>query len=295
MAAKLILLLLLAIQQCAAITYEDMMGFFKHTGNPGTQHGKEPGSPDYFESNSGMPHLPTISGFMGTHGTLRFVTVHEQVAIVVGDGKHGVWRVQDNGHIREYRIKGKKGIPKGVDPNDLTSQSTEKQTEYANAIESDDVKDAQNYLDLTIYHPKYKGKYDDHVAIDLPHYYCTMSQGNFPYVRNVWDYMVKQPRANIMGPLARRAGYDIKENNHHVVRFKIFEDTNIWANIGRGTESERMPVKNQEEVKAGKTQKLHYKQLDLSKYDMEAYLIERPFFQFPLHLRYIYTRQQGKS
>ena len=33
-----------------------------------------------------------------------------------------------------------------------------------------------NYVDLSIYHPKYGGKYDDHVPIDLAHFYCTISK-----------------------------------------------------------------------------------------------------------------------
>ena len=33
-----------------------------------------------------------------------------------------------------------------------------------------------NYVDLTIYHPKYGGRYDNHVPIDLAHYYCTISK-----------------------------------------------------------------------------------------------------------------------
>ena len=32
-----------------------------------------------------------------------------------------------------------------------------------------------DYVDLTIYHPKYGGKYDQHDPIDLAHFYCTIS------------------------------------------------------------------------------------------------------------------------
>ena len=63
-----------------------------------------------------------------------------------------------------------------------------------------------NYIDLTIYHPKYAQKYADHVAIDLPHFACTMSQANFPHVAHLWKYVVAQPLANKIGPLGRRAG-----------------------------------------------------------------------------------------
>ena len=31
-------------------------------------------------SNSGIPHLPFINGYMGTHGTYRFMSIIEQTA-----------------------------------------------------------------------------------------------------------------------------------------------------------------------------------------------------------------------
>ena len=69
--------------------------------------------PDYYSSNSGMPHDPSTTGHMATHGTHRFLAMHEQTALLVGEGKHGVWRFQENGFIRVYRNKDedKSGIP----------------------------------------------------------------------------------------------------------------------------------------------------------------------------------------
>ena len=60
-----------------------------------------------------------------------------------------------------------------------------------------------NFIDLTIYHAKYDGKYEDHVPIDLPSYYCTMSQGNYNHVRQAWNYAKNQPLANKAGPLGK--------------------------------------------------------------------------------------------
>ena len=60
----------------------------------GTQHGKPEGSSDFYTTNSQVPHLPSASGFMGTHGTYRFMSVYEQTAVVIGEGKHGIWRIQ---------------------------------------------------------------------------------------------------------------------------------------------------------------------------------------------------------
>ena len=64
----------------------------------------------------------------------------------------------------------------------------------------------RNFVDLTIYHPKYNGKYDDHVPIDLSYLYCTMSQPHFPHAKTVWRYIANQPNANKIGPLGKRAG-----------------------------------------------------------------------------------------
>ena len=53
----------------------------------GTQHGRETDDPFYYTTNSNVPHLPFVTGYMGTHGTYRFMTVSEQTLVVIGDGK----------------------------------------------------------------------------------------------------------------------------------------------------------------------------------------------------------------
>ena len=63
-----------------------------------------------------------------------------------------------------------------------------------------------NFVDLTIYHPKFQGKYNDHEPIDLAHFYCTMSQGGFPHEQDVWKFVMGQPQVNKIGPLGKRAG-----------------------------------------------------------------------------------------
>ena len=37
---------------------------------------------------------------------------------MIGESKHGVWRVQDNGHVREWRKHNHVGLDKNLDPND---------------------------------------------------------------------------------------------------------------------------------------------------------------------------------
>ena len=65
--------------------------------------------PLYFTTNSNVPHLPFLTGFMGTHGTYRFQTVNEQTLLAIGEGKinslgknvkmTGDFREAGNGHF----------------------------------------------------------------------------------------------------------------------------------------------------------------------------------------------------
>ena len=145
--------------------------------------------------------------------------VIEQTALLLGEAKHGVWRIQDNGHIREYRKYGKDGLRETVDPNDPTITKEDLdiiKSSYTNympedkslyKLPEDRVRSGYlQYVDLSIYHPKYGGKYDDHEPIDLPHFYCTMSQGGYPHAWKAWQYATKQPMMNKIGPLGKRAG-----------------------------------------------------------------------------------------
>ena len=95
----------------------------------------------------------------------------EQTALMIGESKHGIWRIQDNGHIREYRKYGAEGLAADVAPNDpnitdanldvikndYTNFMPEDKTLYK--LPRDSVKDGRRqFVDLTIYHPKYGGK-----------------------------------------------------------------------------------------------------------------------------------------
>ena len=108
-----------------------------------------------------------------------------------------------------------------VDPNDVDNLTAEQlkiiNDNYAsfipeeswNGYKSPDnqfVDGYHNFIDLTIYHPKYGGKYDDHEPIDLPQFYCTTSGPELPHLDDVWKYAMGQPKANQIGPLGRRAG-----------------------------------------------------------------------------------------
>lgn len=134
---------------------------------------------------------------------------------------------------------------------------------------------AMNWVDLPISHAKYGGKYDDHVPIDLPHWYCTMSQGTFPYAAEVWDFISHQPMANVVGPLGQRAGLDIKELYPNVMRMYPFADARSWVNVGVGAETDYF---TQTSFDAGDPQTVMW---EASAEEVEYYMIERPFFNVP--------------
>jgi len=156
---------------------DDLDPFF-YSGAPGTQMGVDP-----LKTNSDIPHLPVFFGYMGTHGTYRFLSVAEQVFTVIGEGKHGLWRIQESGLIREYRASGKQGLPEGSDISSQDNLDTIS-SNYASYLPEEswggykypdqqvDSEHGLNWVDLPINHPKYNGKYDDHVPIDLSHWYC---------------------------------------------------------------------------------------------------------------------------
>ena len=152
-------------------------------------------------------------------GTYRHMSVVEQTFVFIGEPKHGIWRIHDNGMIREYRKSAKPGLEKDVDANgDLTPhQLSVIRDNYAHYIPEEgpggykreqdkDKSGYQDWIDLTIYHPKYNGKYNDHVPIDLSHIFCTLSQGDYPHLKSVWNYVRAQPQANKIGKLGKRAG-----------------------------------------------------------------------------------------
>ena len=292
------------IDEKIVVTNRDL---FWYTGSKGAQDGGF-----YDRTNNETPLLPNQMGYMLTSGTPRFLNVNEQVLTVIGEGKHGMWRIQDNGYIREYRIKEKRGLLQSAEveaANPITCTPTQlailknEYGAYHNDIvfggglntggyryPSDKVDTTDNtltFIDLPINHPKYEGKYDSHVPIDLASYYCTMSAGNEKgdIITKMWDYATKQPRANLIGPLGKRAGIDIKELYPNVIRLEQFPDADIWANVGIGADSDFL---SQARWNAGeKTQTFNYQAVDKSVHPPEFYVYMRPFFNIPYMFIYV--------
>lgn len=233
------------------------------------------GRPD--RTHSGIPHLPVFIGYMNTNYTYRFVTIAEQVFTMIGEGKHGLWRVQENGTIREYLKPDADGLSDGDDPLSPENLSVVTQ-DYAAYIPQagwdgyrypDQRVDNQGriaFIDLPISHPKYHGKYQKHDPVDLPLFYCTMSENDYPYAVKAMDFAFAQKGANRIGPLGKRAGLDIRENYTNALRLTHFPDARSWVN--RGVEGEDA---------------LHvdWQPVDTSRTDVEYYLVERPFFNKP--------------
>ena len=220
-----------------------------------------------------IPHLPVYSGYMSTNDTYRFVNVAEQVFTMIGEGKHGLWRIQDNGSIREYLRAGASGLAAGADVNDPSNLAVI-ESDYAAYLPGESwdgykspftpINDAgrMNFVDLAVSHTKYKGTYSNHVPIDLPHWYCTMSNFEYPEAADAVKFTFAQPGANIVGPLGKRAGLDIKELYTNALRLKRFPDARVWVNVGTGTSP-------------------NWQAIDTTKTKAEFYLVERPFFNEP--------------
>ena len=229
------------------------------------------------ETHSNVPHLPVHHGYMSTNYTYRFVNVAEQIFTMIGEGKHGLWRVGENGLIREYLKKDAKGLKPGADldaksnlaaiKNDYSSFIPEESWDgYKYPDQKVSESGALNYIDLPISHPKYEGKYDGHVPIDLASYNCTMSGPTYPYSKELIDFAFSQPAAGKVGPLGQRAGIDIEENYTKVLRLDHFPDAKTWVNVG-------VPGKDNTHF--------DYRAVDTSKTNAEYYLVERPFFNVP--------------
>ena len=125
----------------------------------------------------------------------------------IGEEKHGMWRFQENGFIRVYRKNGsnvgilpeekKRAIESGLHYVDADEYAREDRLlrilrnnymnidpaldfDYAFAkTDTSIIKNADgrsievlNWIDLPIYHEKFTRKYEDHVPIDTPAYFC---------------------------------------------------------------------------------------------------------------------------
>lgn len=229
------------------------------------------------KTHSQIPHLPVYMGYMNTNTTYRFVNVAEQVLTMIGEGKHGLWRIQENGTVREYLKKGAAGLPQDADlmakaNMDIITQNyssylpDESWSGYKYPDEKLTKDGKLNFIDLPINHPKYQGKYDKHAPIDLANWYCTMSENDYPYAQQVMNFAFSQPGANQIGPLGKRAGLDVNENYTKVIRLNHLPDARSWVNVGQKGK-DNLHVK--------------WEAVDTTKTNVEYYLVERPFFNKP--------------
>ena len=229
------------------------------------------------KTHSQIPHLPVYYGYMNTNSTYRFVNIVEQVFTMIGEGKHGLWRVQESGTVREYLKAGAMGLTPGAD---LTAKKTQTiiAENYSSYLPNESWSGYKypdqklneagklNFIDLPITHQKYKGKYLKHQPVDLPNWYCTMSANDYPYAQQAMNFAFSQKGSNQVGPLGIRAGLDIKENYRKVLRLNQMSDARSWVNVGE---------------KSGDKLNVKWEAIDQTKTSAEYYLVERPFFNKP--------------
>merc|ERR1712054_558586 len=186
----------LAQAQFTGQTNEDsfMNQFMPHVGSASTQHNEqgEQNQDAYFQTNADLNQYPFLSGWMGTAGTYRHLSIYEQTVMMIGEPKHGLWRIQDAGMVRMYKRPGALGLLEDTDVASYTDverlrdeytagedsyQYTGDDWVYKYPDEEIDENGRMNWIDVSIHHPIFGGKYDGHVPIDLASYYCTMSAG----------------------------------------------------------------------------------------------------------------------
>jgi len=227
------------------------------------------------KTHSLIPHLPFYTGYMQTNSTYRFVTVAEQVMTMIGEGKHGLWRMQENGTVRMYLRPGKTGLAVGTNVNSVDAATiNDRYISHDLALgfalykypDEQVSGGALTFIDVPISHAVFGGKYANHPAIDLPSFYCTMSEQDYPKAREVMDYVFRQAAstgADAVGPLGKRAGLAVNENYTKVVKLDHFPDARSWVNVGQ----------------AGRNSShLKWLAVDTTRTDAEYYLVERPFF-----------------
>merc|ERR1712200_340612 len=122
--------------------------------------------PLYWTGNADIPSLPVLTGYMGTHGVYRHFMVMEQTAVMIGEAKHGLWRIHEAGFIREY-LRTDAGtncwLENMTNPNEwstdaeydiLMNQYSHYSPDVAYHYPNDEVDEngCLNFVDLTIYH-----------------------------------------------------------------------------------------------------------------------------------------------
>ncbi|HKF93548.1 MAG TPA: hypothetical protein VKB96_02910, partial [Gammaproteobacteria bacterium] len=102
------------------------------------------------DTDSGINHLPVYHGHVFTNDTYRFINIAEQVITVIGDGKHGLWRYQDNGTVRVYITDEAEASGIGVpapDPNEFDLRNPREAQEWALTLSAADIGDNYTHLD----------------------------------------------------------------------------------------------------------------------------------------------------
>jgi hypothetical protein len=204
------------------------------------------------------PHLPACDGYVTTWGYFyRYLTVRQQLFMILGEAKHGLWRIQESGSIRVYLRKGTVGVKPSESHDSQVlhnySYSLDASERYTGSVYA-------RYLDLPFSHKLFGLR--DVGTPDLPYFYCTLSEENFESARSIWEYVTSQPGVNAVGPLGKRAGLGMKVIFPRIVRVHLMPNASIWINSG---------MFDKKSLETNVSLNI----LDLAKNDVEVYLVER--------------------
>ena len=89
-----------------------------------------------------------------------------------------------------------------------------------------------------------------------------------------------------MGPLRIRAGLDIKENFHKIIKLQQFPGATAWANIGQGNPKTDKRPTTLEEMRE-RPQTVNHQAIDQNKVEIEIYLAERGYRSNATNLQFI--------
>ena len=89
------------------------------------------------------------------------------------------------------------------------------------------------------------------------------------------------------------SGLDIREVYLNTFQLKLFDDAGLWVNVGVGDNATDDIRRTLDEFRNLAPQTVNFAPIDLSKYEYEIYLVEKPFFNVPYLFIDIILEEKG--
>ena len=196
---------------------------------------------------------------------------------MIGEGKHGLWRVQETARIREYLWRRRdRACPRA--PIRSTRRARDRsQRDYASFLPEPAGTATVSrralsrlpaaHLRRPADHPSRstRAATTSHPPIDCPTPTARCRRRNSP-TRGGARLRLRPAGANRVGPLGRRAGFDIRENYTRVLQAEPSADARSGSTLARHGED---------------VLHVDWEAIDTSRTAAEYYLVERPFFNKP--------------